>query len=56
MKSKKKMTKAELKEGLEKMLGLAEGKLARAIEKNSEWDIKHYEGDVALVKKQLAEL
>ncbi len=56
MKAKKLMNKKELKEGLEKVLVLAESKLALAIDRNKEWDINHYKGDVALIKEQLSEL
>ena len=47
------MKKMTLKEALEKMLSLANGKLAYAIEKNKTWDIEHYKMDIAFVKSEL---
>jgi hypothetical protein len=52
MKKQNKLTK-ECKKALENMLVLANQKLERAKEKNSEWDIKHYENDILTIKKQL---
>jgi hypothetical protein len=45
-----------LKQALETMLGLAKAKLAIAKEKNSEWDIDHYEKDILLINEQLVGL
>lgn len=47
------MKKMKLKEALERMLFLAENKLAIAIEKNKKWDIKHYQNDIRIIKAQM---
>ncbi len=45
-----------LKEALERMLVIANEKLSRAKDKGKEWDIAHYENDIAIIKEQLASL
>jgi len=47
------MKKITLKEALEKMLSLANGKLAYAIEKNKTWDIEHYKNDIRFIENEL---
>lgn len=46
----------ELKEALERLLEIAEGKLQYATDKNKEWDIEHYKNDISLIKEQLSEI
>jgi hypothetical protein len=48
--------KMTLRQALEKMLLLANNKLELAKTKNKEWDINHYENDVQIIEKQLADL
>ena len=49
------MSKKEdkLKSALEKMLALANDKLALAKSKGKGWDIKHYENDIRIIEEQL---
>ena len=37
----------------EKILGMAEAKLQKAIDKNKEWDIEHYKTDVQTIKNEI---
>jgi len=43
----------KLIEALEKCLKLAEAKLQNAINKNRDWDMKHYKKDINFIKSEL---
>lgn len=43
----------ELLSALENVLKIAESKLQRAIDKNSQWDIEHYKNDVQFIKNEI---
>ena len=43
----------KLLNGLENLLKVAESKLQRAIDKNSQWDIEQYKNDVQYIKNEI---
>jgi hypothetical protein len=47
------MKNKKLKEALENVLVMAKHKLQYAIDKNKEWDIKHYKNDIKFIESEL---
>lgn len=43
----------KLLSALENVLKIAESKLQRAIDKDSQWDIEHYKNDVQYIKNKI---
>ena len=43
----------KLLSALENVLKIAESKLQRAIDKDSQWDIEHYKNDVQYIKHEI---